>query len=447
MLMSRLRQCHTIISRRNWTESKPLLISAIREADFVSFDYELTGLHEKNERFLGVDMAYDAHAEGVKRFLPVQLGICASRFDSGTGTWELTPASIYLYPTDEVCFSVSTAALNFLVLNGFDCNEWIRHGMSWLTPIQEEEQRRGVQSRIDEINEMVAKSVNADSRVVTPSFTPLDIPPGPDKEAMTAVHAAITAWLPDGSAPLELPMESAFTRLLAHTYISHEFPSLFSHSVKRADARLLCVYRNRSDLFVEQLETLGERMKEIDDQVGVRVIFDEISRMKKPLVGHNCFYDLLHTWHTFYGQIPAAVDPFKSKWMSKFKQTFDTKFIADETLGQLAPGTLGALCEEMIKSSPSGVKMCVKPLSHLKQQYHLPNSETKNDLSHDAGYDAMMTSIVYIHQLEHIKERKLDDANSSTDFNTQIAHLMKSNCNRIRLVKTQPPSLNLAERN
>ena len=441
---------------------QPLITRAVAEADFVSIDYELTGLHEKTERYIGVPQAYEAHCQAVQRFIPVQLGICAGKYDTSSGSWSLTPASIYLYPSsgssvDESspCFSVSTAALNFLVSNGFDCNEWVSQGLGWLRPGEEADRRKTIQTRIDEVNTLI--NTKASPVENEGSSNPLSLPEGPDKDSLLAVKAQVDEWLgrtAEQQPALEIPMESAFLRLLAHTFISNEFPTLFSLSVRRGDARLLCVYRDQKDLYREQLKSLEKEMEKLDREIGARGVFDTISKEKIPLIGHNCFFDLLHTYQTFYDSVPPHVDQFKQKWLQRFPRTFDTKYLAEsnEVLGGLQPpATLKGLCDFMAKSSKVDVK--ISPISP-EFDYALPSTES-SDLSHDAGYDAMMTSLVFLQQLQHILERKslsfsqLDLRSLNLKPGTQkitIHDLLRSGVNRVRLVKTQPPSMNLRER-
>ena len=469
MIRSVHRLCHKTVSRRNWHTVQPLLSRAIADADFVAIDFELTGLHAKNDRYIGIAQSYEAHCQGAKSFLPVQLGICAAKFDNGTQTWSLTPASIYLYPSSTSeeatqCFSVSTAALNFLVANGFDCNEWITQGLGWLKPAEEADRRKTVQTRIDEVRHMMTTTASVAADAKSSSFSPMDIPEGPDRESMNVLRSQINEWLTAGSeVPLEVPMESAFLRLLAHTFISHEFPALFSHSVRRGDLRVLCIYKNKQELFQEQLLSLEAEMDKIDTELGARHLFDTLSKFKTPLVGHNCFYDLLHTYQSFYEPVPPYVDQFKAKWMAKFPRTFDTKYLAEsnEVLGGLQPpATLKGLCDFMAASTSGKLNVSVSPLTD-EFQYYLPASLGKgqaaaSDLSHDAGYDAMMTSVVFLLQLQHIMERKsltfdqLDFGYSQTRVGEgqklPIHELLRSGVNRIRLVKTQPPSINLRER-
>jgi poly(A)-specific ribonuclease len=250
-------------------------------------------------------------------------------------------------------------------------------------------------------------------------------------------------------------MDSAFLRLLAHTVIAQDFPQLFSHSVRRGEDRVLCVYRERSGLFKEQLNSLYEELERLDSIKGVRAVFDTMSKNKTTLVGHNCFYDLLHTYQSFYGQVPPYIDQFKQKWTTMFPRTFDTKYLAEanDVLGGLQPpATLKGLCDFMIANKSMESLVRVEPIGE-DFIYHLPNS-SKADLSHDAGYDAMMTSLVFILQLSHIIERKsLEFENIEFGLNgfrgdqkIPIHELLRTACNRVRLVKTQPPSINLKER-
>ena len=445
---------HQILSKRNWVDMHPVLLARITEADFVSFDYELTGLHEKNERYIGVPQCYDAHCEGVKKFIPVQLGVCAAKLIGNK--WTLTPASIYLYPNNtpavddsSPCFSVSTSALNFLVQNGFDCNEWITQGLGWLKPNDEAERRKSIQARIDEITALMSKQETVQDGSSN-SDLPIEIPSVADKEAMEKVRADILQWNKSTEC-LEIPMDSAFLRLIAHSFISREFPHLFSHSVRRGDQRLICVYKDKNRLFKEQLNSLESEMSRLDQELGARGVFDAISKAKVPVIGHNCFYDLLHTYHSFYGETPAHVDQFKQRWLAKFARTFDTKYLAEsnDILGGLQPpATLKGLCDFMMQSTKDPVSFDIHNLDQSVYQL-------KDDLSHDAGYDAMMTSLVFLHQLKHILDRKslsfenIDFKSASSKPGTStipIHDLLRSGVNRIRLVRTQPSFINLKER-
>eukprot|EP00929_Paragymnodinium_shiwhaense_P039261 TRINITY_DN20643_c0_g1_i1.p1 TRINITY_DN20643_c0_g1~~TRINITY_DN20643_c0_g1_i1.p1 ORF type:complete len:606 (+),score=151.26 TRINITY_DN20643_c0_g1_i1:238-2055(+) len=507
------------VTTKNWRFAQQFALEELRKAEFVAVDLELTGLHVKSERFIGIDRAYSAHRDGAKTFMPVQVGVCAARRDpakapDGGGThWVLSPISLYVFPREgENHFSVSTATLLFLEKNGFDFNDWVRHGVGWLRPADEEERRKGVQQRIDEVSRLkksAASSAAASSPGEAgagdlPTAAPLEIPDEGDRAVVEGARQQIREWLETpSSAPLEIPMENAFQRLLMHTVIAQEFPQVYSHSSRRGGERFLCVYKSQAEVYDEQLLALRREMEVIDDEVGARCLLDEVTRGQKPLVGHNCFYDFLHLHQTFYGELPETVQDFKQSWLQLFPQTLDTKYLAEahELLaGMHPPATLRGLCEFMVQTAgqtqgvpggPLPVTFEVNTLPGV--EYAVPSAcggtvnsgsaaaigdaaaaapadpaaaaaggekaiaEEETDSSHEAGYDALMTSLVLIHQLAQILGKKrlpwdqldfgpLKRRVASEDVRRSLSEALPLSVNRIRLVRAQPNVVNLSGR-
>lgn len=483
----------------NWRSVQGHIQEEIRRAEFVAVDLELTGLHMKSERFIGIDRCYSAHRDGARTFLPVQVGICAARRDPTRATpeggchWIFSPVSLYIFPRDsgEQHFSASTATLLFLEKCGFDFNRWVRDGIGWLRPNDEEERRRSVQQRIDEVTLLKKGAVSSSgftssfpTQTTTP-MAPLEIPDGVDKAVVEACRAQIQDWLAStSSAPLDIPMENAFQRLLMHTVIAQEFPQVHSHSSRRGGERFLCIYKSQAEVYEEQLQSLQREMDVIDQEVGVRVLLDEITHKHVPMVGHNCFYDFLHVYQTFYGDLPESIRDFKSSWLQLFPQTLDTKYLAEthELLSSLQPpATLKGLCEFMMQAGSSGqsgapggpLPLSVEVNALAGVDYKLPaqgiqlgaggqplpgtpGAEEESDASHEAGYDALMTSLVLVHQLSQILGRKrlpweqLDFGpprkRASDDPRRSIAEVLPLSLNRIRLVRAQPNVVNLSGR-
>eukprot|EP00746_Dinoflagellata_sp_MGD_P156234 gnl/MRDRNA2_/MRDRNA2_85741_c1_seq6.p1 gnl/MRDRNA2_/MRDRNA2_85741_c1~~gnl/MRDRNA2_/MRDRNA2_85741_c1_seq6.p1 ORF type:complete len:422 (+),score=75.15 gnl/MRDRNA2_/MRDRNA2_85741_c1_seq6:397-1662(+) len=334
-------------------------------------------------------------------------------------------------------------------------------------------------------------AVPATQGVTAPEGPPLEIPEGPDREVVEATRLQIQMWLDSSSKePLEVPMENAFQRLLMHTVIAQEFPQVYSHSSRRGSDRFLCVYRSQGEVYEEQLRALDREMAAIDSEVGVRALFDEVSEGRKMLVGHNCFYDFLHLQQTLYGDLAGTIQEFKTQWLQLFPQTLDTKYLAEahELLSGLQPpATLKGLCDFMAQSAlhnrgslggPEPISFQINSLPdtdyRLNFQAHGPfmvedgcsassNNEGVSrrnpvedvDDSHEAGYDALMTSLVLIHQLGHILGKKRIPF-SEVDFGIprrsddgrrrSIFELLPLAGNRIRLVKAQPNVVNLSGR-
>jgi len=178
---------------------------------------------------------------------------------------------------------------------------------------------------------------------------------GADRIIVDAAREQIRRWLSSPtSAPLEIPMENAFQRLLMHTVIAQEFPQIYSHSSRRGTERFLCVYKSQGEVYDEQLASLEREMEAIDLEIGARSILDEVTAGQKPLVGHNCFYDFLHLYQTFYSDLPESIQEFKSEWLRLFPQTLDTKYLAEAhelLVGLQPPTTLKGLCDFMVQTA------------------------------------------------------------------------------------------------
>ncbi|KEP67103.1 UNVERIFIED_CONTAM: CAF1 family ribonuclease [Hammondia hammondi] len=493
---SPMHATHTT-NRESWPTHLEALREVLAKAEFVALDVELTGLHMKNEKFLGVDRCYEAHCEGAKNFLPVQLGLCAARRASAAEPhrWILTPASVYMFPRDARLFQASTGTLMFLRENGFDFNKWLDQGIPFLRAQEEKEKRQALQVRIDDLEHLIKhRSRSATPRETQESSSLLDTSKTEDRELAASARAAIHAWLASSSPePLHLPVESPLQRLLLHSLVAAEFPSLYSLSVKVGDRRVLAVYQSEEEVYEEQLRGLREDIHRVEELRGVRQLLDDVSDQKLLVVGHNCFYDFLHIFQTLYADLPQSVSEFKTTWTQLFPATFDTKLIAEshDVLAPLQPpATLQGLCSfmgalavasqeplskeeqgegerekpslgtpaplqfqlELLPGTKWTLPPAVQPLSvppvslfaarptsvssvspraeeggdrledageeamkvRPEEQTAVVRAEgqdassttVEEDFSHDAGYDSMMTTIVFLLQLSHVLPRQ-----------------------------------------
>lgn len=469
--------CSASTSRLTWKEHATEVLAVIRECDFVALDVEYTGLHLKDDRFIGVENCYEAHASGARKFVPCQIGLTAAKYLQD-GLWKITPTSVYTLPSAKKFFKVSTSTLQFLRDNNFDFNTWIRHGVEHLTPSEERERKASIERRIAELDQFMTSDSPASA--VEPVEFDLSTLTADDRSVAEEILARIKEWIATGSnAPLEIEMDNAFQRLLMHTIIGQQFPHVYSHSTRRGDEKIICIYKSRAELRAGQKEMLELELQRIDEEIGVRLLFDEIIKHDKIIVGHNCFYDLLHVYQTFYGELPDSVEVFKKRWTEKFRSTLDTKYIAefhDAVVATQYSATLKALFDHMCAmatkydtklrfdvqplpgtswSFPSAVLPLLSKESFTRASYE-PYDTTSvlrcaAEQSHDAGYDSLMTCIVFILQAsrilgaKYLNWEKLISADGSSGLKTQLLlEAISSVNNCIRLVKSQPNSINLA---
>ena len=440
MLFKSFRQFNKI-SKANWETEASRFMSVLAKADFVSFDFEFSGLYMKSsERFIGADACYEAYAEGARNFLPVQLGMCAGRRDPD-GRLVLSPISAYILPSDlDVVFSASSATLSFLVTNGIDLNYWISNGIRGLTVDQEYERRVVLEQRIGELRELRDGVISAPLKSVV--GIPVEIPHEADREVVGSATNMINAWLASGAVEsLDIRLESAFHRLLVHTVIGQAFPQVYSLSGKKGDSRVLTVFKSKVQLYEKQLIALEDELDRLATSIGVRAFFQVISERRIPIVGHNCLCDALHA-HKLFEVLPQDLFTFKYKFRKLFPYVYDTRVLTEQPN---APSTLKELCDKMARD-------CHGPVIHSDSAvYRLPHSckhltegEAGCDQSHDAGYDALMTALVFIFNAESaLKNSSLTWGPNSM---IQLDSILRNCVNKIKLVRTQPPVLSLGSR-
>ncbi|CBZ53564.1 hypothetical protein NCLIV_033510 [Neospora caninum Liverpool] len=302
-------------NRESWPVHLEALRDVLAKAEFVALDVELTGTAEPHK-------------------------------------WILTPASLYLLPREGRLFQASTGTLMFLRENGFDFNQWLDQGVPFLRAQEEKEKRQALQVRIDDLEHLIKhRSRGATMRDAQESSSLLDTTNAEDRDLAASARASIQAWLASSTRePLHLPVESPLQRLLLHSLVASEFPSLYSLSVKLGDRRVLAIYQSEEEVYEEQLRGLREDIQKVEELRGVRQLLDDISDHKLLVIGHNCFYDFLHIFQTLYADLPQSVSEFKTAWTQLFPSTFDTKLIAEshDVLAPLQPpATLQGLCSFM----------------------------------------------------------------------------------------------------
>ncbi|OEH74012.1 CAF1 family protein [Cyclospora cayetanensis] len=607
-----------------WQHHLPQLREVLRKAEFVSLDLELTGLHARAEKFLGVDRCYAAHAAGARSFMPVQLGLCAARRSGssqarGEGgisilrTPETPRATAWEEPnmatstekklsgcepvgphtrehlhlsTRDSCLSGNDLHFDFPAAKRFrfqrmdfarrslheETGTWIRRPLFpfpllWASSLllrsfpgyqrqieeasvfilrlgqlgtpavyiwyafirqEEEEESSTLRRRIEELRGMLARaSPEAPTAPRPPVGEPgaaalFDAMTEEDRQLAASVRESISTWLSKGpQEPLELPVDSPLQRLLLHSLVAAEFPQLFSSSSTRGQDRVFVVYTTESQVFEEQLRRLQGELKAVEAARGARELLEAISLERLLVVGHCCFYDFLHLYQSFIGDLPDGVGDFKKKWSQLFPSSFDTKLLAEthEALAPLGiPPTLKGLCDLMVGASvASQAEGCLVPTPRFEVEpldgtiWRLDSSfasvvvnsssspplaaatasaalrgrvfegpegrrsaaedlrgrgelaetdvekDPVSDLAHDAGYDSMMTSMVFLMQICRVLQHRglswedlhfrpavgLTQGARSPRSPVAAQDILAQFVNRVRLVRTQPPSINL----
>lgn len=122
-------------------------------------------------------------------------------------------------------------------------------------------------------------------------------------------------------------------------------------------------------------------------EYGFSEIVEEMIKHRKPLVGHNWFFDMVYFYRQFIGSLPDTYKEFKEKWTAEFPLTFDTKHICGK-YGNFANSGLEFVYKQWVENKKFQDMLTIK-FEHGFDNY---KKETK---CHEAGYDAHMTGYIF----------------------------------------------------
>ena len=106
-------------------------------------------------------------------------------------------------------------------------------------------------------------------------------------------------------------------------------PLIFCHDwLQASNVDFLCTYKfDFNKLFYDGIpyvdSALNISTKTIEK--GFSSVFNMLVELKKPLLGHNMFYDLLLMYEKFYEPLPVQYVDFKQQLHSLFPLIVDTK--------------------------------------------------------------------------------------------------------------------------
>jgi poly(A)-specific ribonuclease len=326
----------------------------ISEADFVSFDLELSGIpsriQDKPARGPGrfsMEERYQETKMGADRYQILQVGITCARFDYIASKYVLRPYNINISPLfDERMdfereISFQSGACTFLLGCGFDLGAPFANGVQYLSREEAERAKQMAWDRLENKNPI------PDLQLKEGDVESLDF--------MQRVRDAIKTWKTSTSSMLEItthtgfpeqptmPVITRFEKRLVHQLVRAEFPELVSMG-RQECVRIIDLDPVRE---ADNMRRIKNRIKEsIVRQTGFRWIFEAlvkggdidstdplyvartngmtvtadaydirdrydraVERLKKKqsvMVGHNMFTDIVYLYRTFVGTLPVS---------------------------------------------------------------------------------------------------------------------------------------------
>jgi TusA-related sulfurtransferase len=473
------------ITTDNFSQQLEDIKRAIKECDFIAMDTEFPGLDygKKAQRnhFDGSNILYQKQKFLWEKFQAIQVGLCIFIWDKKKSIYYSRPYNFYVMPDSELegentamCFEPKT--WEFLQKHFFDWDSFFKSSISYKT-----------KERRDEIMEKWEKLIrNEYSSTHKGSFISVKGQRN-IKDYLKQIQnfcfdrSKLKMSIKEQSKLVRIELKKrAFKQLNVKGYLEvtsdKDNPNVIIFSKKEwFDHDNFCyidtndeeeasaewnVHNSKSYEEAKKQTEEIKRMKEYErerkkkalflKEYGFTAIVEKIIKYKKPLIGHNWFFDILYFYRQFVGELPDSIAEFKELWRSNFPFTFDTKHISWK-IAHFPQTSLGAVFKSWIE----GKKFKDMAIIRFQAGFDKYKKETK---CHEAGYDAYMTGYVFailwkyqeiqIQYDEHRKEYegvqfRKDDENTDDSGDEQVYNDIKKQSKKAKWNIGVLESLNL----
>lgn len=402
------------------------LLQDIADSHFIAFDFEFSGIAERNRERSGKPTLQERYEEtrlSVHEYQPLQIGLTIVKLDRNEGHYILEPYNFDLSPLPLLRerqftrkWSMNSGAVSFLQRNGFDFGKQMVHGLPYLS-LQEESTAREKMKADAKREDMVLKTE--------------------DDILVRHVRESVHTWqyqtpdkredylnIPHDSPRGISPVLNAFQRRLVHQIVQNEFPALRSQSMghfiqitnpsseQQASQKSLEEEQRERDLsraigfrwIIDGM--IGRDMSKIPDdylapalpkerntesvdrvvKAFVQDLNQKLQDRRKVLIGHNCLTDIMFLYRMAVGDLPPTVEEFRDRVHDLFPAIIDTKYVSNcfsEKYGRLS---LGEVEKDLALETDS-------PVMHTSSDF---SRYTSQAFLHEAGYDSYITAKVAI---------------------------------------------------
>ena len=308
------------LTKDNYYDIEPKILKDIEDCNFIALDLEMSGLIQNKFKI------YDSPEENfikskynADNFRIIQFGICFFiKNIENNKEYVAKPYNIYIFPSEKQNnnkFDFYVESIIFNKNHGCDFNKWISKGVPYLND--------------DNLNKLLERTINGDINKYNPNIS--------------SIHKNILLYKEKD----KIIYENFLNKF--NCFYNDTKKIIFKH--EKINKHLLLYFLNklnddiRKRIYIEYTEELiGQETKEfiiihrlspeekqlkiieknneilslIKKEKGVKNIIEKIIELKKPIIGHNCFIDLLFIMSHFMGEIPKNYKEYKNKLKNKF---------------------------------------------------------------------------------------------------------------------------------
>jgi hypothetical protein len=368
------------VTKDNLNEAIEDLLKHLPSCDFIAIDEEMTGIDIKGARNSRADTSntrYLRMVDVASRFSVIQFGIALfTRKGSG---YVSRPYNFFVFPepgqgSQDVV--LSAGAIEFLKKHNMNFQKWMYESCSFVN--EKEENRLRAKYFPEDTDESPSKKKGKG---------PITLTRASDISFVEESIANLTLWMEsDSKGDFAFPTCNSFLRRALREAVEVKNPDLILET--RENFVLWAMNLSAEQKVQRDEEKALEKKLKFETKCGFRRVFSLLVDAKKPVVGHNCWFDLLFMYASFQGALPPSLGEFKSELALLFPVILDTKHIA--LLGGASyPSTaLNDLHKATAEGEAEGQELsCTISPDARFERYTAENS----DAYHEAAFDAHCT--------------------------------------------------------
>lgn len=400
------------VVNENFYQLLPEIEQAIDDCTFIAIDGEFTGLH--NGTMVSI---FDTAAQYYQKlrmncmdFLMVQFGLCAVKYHADTKKFTYRAYNFYTFPkpmsryAPDCRFLCQSSSMEFLSNHNFDFNKLFKHGVPFLTGPDEQVLR----------NELINRYKQSCLQSKTPSKLTdnIIIPENHIAEIETACEKVKELLESDTISEIIIAQKTnSFVRKLIYQEVNKKYIDLVSLQSKIVEdiGNVMIAYKGRSKELMAR-ERMEREQIELEKAVGFSAVIKKIRNTNKPIIGHNMTLDVCHMIHQFCLPLPASYNEFYDVVKMVSPRFLDTKYLSGtEPLKEFFNSTVLNDLNKLL------TEQCY---NYTVLEPEIPEVGYNSDSIklHDAGYDAYLTSSVFVNlcnfyaKVKGIKEQILADS-------------------------------------
>ena len=415
------------LTRENYYEVEPIILKDIENSEFIAFDLEFSGIIISKFKIYDSSEEYFQKSKYMaENYRIIQVGITPfiKKDVNNNKEYIAKPYNIYAFPSEKQSNNRFDSCLASIIFNrehGCDFNKWISQGVPYLN----NENLKKLTERLmsGNINKYDPKNISTFKNIVLYKEQ--------DKIRYKDFHDTFMNFY-----------NNKEEKILKHEKIVRHLMLYFLNKLDEDIRKKIFIeYKDeivgedvKSYIFIHKLNSYEEKLQKINQEnneiialikreKGIKNLIEKIISSKKPIVGHNCFIDLLFIMSHFMDDIPKNFHTFKLKLKNEFGGgIYDTKYlfssnkkninelnIKDYVNLECLYTNLYEKNEKLEKNQKIIVEI---PKNEKFINYfdeNEKNKENKEKKFHQADYDSLTTGCVYLYLKNILGEKSIKD--------------------------------------